>query len=275
MLVVRPQAIIDIEGGSHHCTVEAVECNGRLCLTVPYAERHRFQRAICRWLLSERGLRYTDLSRTNVVDDRFEFCRYEVMIKKTVGRWTRLKKFAWTAILLPGIVTAQTRTEALKLCLGDFDGLVWKLPYSPPIRIKTCASPSAGYDSDKSVDGLRTVDLIGELTLGPDAKNLSSDETYAALQSAMYTHFDALFRRNGYRRTALQYGDARTEHFDLRTGKRTTAPGPPIPYVSLARYVRPILFTDATLTYRTEYQNTWRITLEGLPAAPDSPGAKR
>lgn len=210
-------------------------------------------------------LRYTGLSRTNAVDDPFEFWRYEAIMKKTVGRWIHLKKFAWTAILLPGIVTAQTRTEALKLCLGDFDGLVWKLPYRPSIRIRSCASPSASYDSGKSVDGLRAVELIGELTLGPDAKNLSSDESYAALQSAMYTHFDELFRRNGYRRTTLEHGDART-YPDV---------GPPIPYVSLARYVRPILFTDATLTYQTAYKNTWRITLEGLPAAPNSSGAKR
>ncbi len=189
-------------------------------------------------------------------------------------------------LLLPGTGTAQPRTEELKRCLRDFDGIEWKLPYLPPIQIRACVSQAATYDSgEKSVDGRRSLELIGELTLGPDTK-LSSDETYAALQAATFTHFDALFRRHGYRLVAQEHGDARTKYYantmralrgllPLPEAEDKGPALPPIPYVNLARYGRSVSGKDVALTYKTEMKNTWRITVDGLPVAPAAAGPAR
>lgn len=201
--------------------------------------------------------------------------------------WTCLRIFSCIAVLLlPRSGAAETRTEELKHCLQDFDGIEWKLPYQPPIHIRACASPTTTYDtSEKTLPGNRSLELIGELTLGPDSI-LSSDDTYAALQDATHTHFDALFRRHGYHRTALEYGDARTRYYrNTMRMLRGLSPLPedtveepakaPIPYVKLARYQRSVSGKDVTLTYKTEAKNTWRITLEGLPVMPATAGEKR
>lgn len=198
-----------------------------------------------------------------------------------------LANFACAVILtLPGIGSAETRTEELKRCLQDFDGIEWKLPYRPPIHIRACSSPRAVYDtSEKPGEGRRSLELIGELTLGPD-NNLSSDETYAALQSATFAHFNALFLRRGFRSVALEQGDARTKYYrHLGSAKRgeiflertddpsVKAPSlPPIPYVSQARYVRTVSGREVTLTYKTAMKNTWLITIDGLP---DTAGGAR
>ncbi len=200
---------------------------------------------------------------------------------------TCLKTFSCIAILLlPGTGAAETRTEELKRCLQDFDGIKWQLPYQPPILIRACATPTTTYDtSEKTLPGNRSLELIGELTLGSDS-TLSSDETYAALQEAILAHFDALFRRYGYHRTAQEYDDARTQHYPntmrilrgqspLRESAAEEPVLPPIPYIRLARYQRSVSGKEFTLTIKTESRNTWRITLEGLPVMPDTSGAKR
>ena len=211
-------------------------------------------------------------------------------MKKNNRLWLFLKTVTWSAVLmLPAIASADARTDQLKRCLQDFGGIEWTLPYQPPIHIRSCASPAASYDtSDKAADGRRTLELIGELTLGPDTGPLSSDNAYAAVQDATFTHFDALFRRHGYRRTALEHGDARTR-YDVNTlrmlhgmsalpesaDQGAKQEPPPIPYVNLARYVRTTADRDVTLTYKADMRNTWRITLEGLPSVPVTAGATR
>lgn len=201
-----------------------------------------------------------------------------------------LKILAWLSVfLLPTLGVAQTRNDELKRCLGDFDGIVWKLPYQPPMHIRSCASPGNNYDtSDTSPNGLRTLELIGELTL-PDATHLSSDDTYAALQNATYVHFDALFRRHGYTLSAVEHGDART-HYNPDTmrllrdmpalpasesaqAEKRAAEEPPIPYINLARYVRNREGRQIRLTYTSEAKNTWKISIEGLPANTPAPAS--
>jgi hypothetical protein len=193
-------------------------------------------------------------------------------------------------LLLPALCMAQSRTESLKRCLADFDGIEWQLPYKPPIDITSCSGPSAALNADKTSDGRRILELIDELTLGFDRSDLSSDEVHGALQSAAFVHFDALFRRAGYQRTALEYGDARTRR-DANSVRmlhglpalspeaaeadaKLEAAKPAIPYPKLARYSRPSA-PGATLTYKTELGNTWSITLEGLPATPAAAGGAR
>lgn len=196
-----------------------------------------------------------------------------------------LRNFAWAAFfLVPCIAQADSRMEELKRCLRELGGIEWKLPYQPPMHIRSCASATANYDtSEKAGEGRGVLELIGELTLGPDTAGLSSDEVYAALQNASYTHFDVLFRRHGYRRTALEYGDARTRYHantlrmlrgqrplseqETEADEKRVAAEPPIPYVNLARYVRPDSGREATLIYKTDAKNTWRITIDGMTAA--------
>jgi hypothetical protein len=172
---------------------------------------------------------------------------------------------------------ADLRTDELNRCLADFGGIAWKLPYQPPIQIRSCASPTVNYDTaDKPAPGSRVLQLIGELTLGPGPQ-LSSDENYAALQHAMLAHFDGLFRRHGFRQVATETGNARVEYpratwrmlhgqGGARDDEPEPPPGPPIPYVSMARYTRSVDGSEQTLTFAAEAKNTWRITLDGLKA---------
>jgi hypothetical protein len=184
----------------------------------------------------------------------------------------------------PGIAQTNPFIQDLKRCLQDFDGIEFKLPYQPPLSIRSCATPGVNYDTgDKAPIGVRKMELIGELTLGEDADHLSSDERYAALQQALYMHFDWLFRQRGYRLTKTEQGNARTDHSAYtqcmlsRSGGRCVPdkpepPQPPIPYVSSARYERQEGTQTVTLTYKAEMKNTWSITLQGVP---DTPGAVR
>lgn len=198
-----------------------------------------------------------------------------------------LKNLAWLiALLLASLISplgqAQTRSEQLKRCLSDFDGIVWKLPYQPPMAIRSCATPANNYDTSVSTNGLRTLELIGELTL-PDATHLSSDDTYAALQHAIYTHFDTLFRRHGYTLSTVEHGDARTRYHadtlrllrgmpalsasESALAEKKAAAEPPIPFINLARYVRNRDGQQLRLTYTSEAKNTWKISIEALPAS--------
>jgi hypothetical protein len=70
-----------------------------------------------------------------------------------------------TMLLSPGLSSAATRAEVLRDCIQDFEGIVWKLPYQPRLNIRSCSTPSFNYDSGKSVDGRRSLELIGELSL--------------------------------------------------------------------------------------------------------------
>lgn len=189
---------------------------------------------------------------------------------------------AWLILLAgPGAAQGNPRTDELKRCLRDFDGIEWKLPYRPPLSIRSCATPTVNYDTgDKALPGHRKLELIGELTLGDDASQLSSDERYAALQLAVHAHFAALFKQRGYRLASTEQGNARTEYSAYtqcmlrRRGSGSCvedapkAPEPPIPYTSLARYVRGAGAQTVTLTYKVEAKNTWSISLEGVSDVP-------
>jgi hypothetical protein len=199
------------------------------------------------------------------------------LLKTTQSRWL-CHAVATCLTLLIGSEAAQanSRIDELKRCLQDFDGIEWKLPYRPPLRIRSCATPAVNYDvGDKTPAGHRRLELIGELTLGDEASQLSSDERYAALQLALHTHFDALFKQRGYRLVSTEQGNARTKYSAytqcmLRGGNCTedepAPPKPPIPYVSLARYARQAGAQTITITYKAEAKNTWSISLDGVPA---------
>jgi hypothetical protein len=201
---------------------------------------------------------------------------------------TLLRLVSITAILLlPNFASADYRAEELKRCLRDFGGIEWKLPYQPPVHIRSCASQTVSFDTVKeTIAGRHSIELIGDLTLGIDKGNLSSNEMTAAVHNAMYTHFDVLFRRHGYRQVEVGHGDAQIRR-DLRalamlSGGTVSkaevdafnlieAKKPPIPYVNLARYVHSIAGHDITLTYKREFANTWLIILELAQAAPNAP----
>lgn len=170
-------------------------------------------------------------------------------------------------LIHPCLGHAATRTDELKRCLADFDGIQWQLPYQPPVDIDRCSTPTVGYNSHKAPEGRRRLELINSLTLGPD--DGASDESYAALQEAVLAHFDALFVRRGYRRVAVEYGNARTIYYrgPLHRENYDGPPAPPIPYIDLARYVRHAGDGDVTLTFMGDAKNTWVITIEGLPAS--------
>lgn len=188
-----------------------------------------------------------------------------------------IKQIAVMAMLcMPGTSQANGRADELKRCLGDFGGIEWKLPYQPPVRIVSCAGPTMSYGTAKTnVPGRHILELIGELTLGPGPQ-LPSDENYAALQHATLTHFDALLRRHGFRQVAAENGNARTVYpvatqrmlqgLPVREDEPEPEPGPPIPYVSTARYARSVDGREQTLTFATGSKNTWRITLDGAAA---------
>ena len=221
---------------------------------------------------------------------RSNSCRWPIRGKWNYGSVAQfLKNFAFSAfVCLPSLGIADSYTDQLKQCLAGFGGIEWKLPYRPSIRIKTCTSPDVGYNIGKSTDGSRSVEFIGEITWGPDAKALSSDEDYAVVQAAVFTHFDALFQRHGYRRTMLEQGDAMTGNDpdtlrrlrgDRETKSKSTQKSnvaePLIPYVNHARYIRTTLGNEVTLTYKTEAKNTWRITLEKFSSVSSKPGGRQ
>ncbi len=210
------------------------------------------------------------------------------MMKAAAYLGTFLRLVSMTAILLlPNFATANPRIGELKRCLQDFGGIEWQLPYQPPIKIRSCASQSVSFDTvTETITGRHTIELIGELTLGFDKGKLSSGEMTAAVHNAMYTHFDALFRRYGYRQVEVGHGDAQIRRslytllrssgqkaskeaidaFNLAESKK-----PPIPYVNLARYAHSIDGHDITLTYKKELGNTWLIILEPAQAAVNTP----
>lgn len=181
-------------------------------------------------------------------------------------------------LLLPNLAAADPRGQGLQSCLDEFEGIEWKLPYRPPIDIYRCTSRK------ESADGHPALELIGDLTLGRDS-NLSSDENYAALQAAVFVHFDTLFRRNGYRRAAAENdGNARTTYYPNTMRMLHAEPPlpekdaraqdlPPIPFVNYARYERLFPGYYSTLTYKTGAKNTWLITvtLETAQGAPNTP----
>ena len=202
-------------------------------------------------------------------------------IQTTRCRRLPLLFFAAGLALLTVPASAQTtqRADELKRCLQDFDGIEWKLPYRPPVQIRSCATPTVNYDtSPRTPAGQRKLELIGELTLGNDNSPLSSDERYAALQQALHTHFAALFKQRGYRLASSEEGNARTEYSAqtqcmLAGGANCPddppeAAKPPIPYVSMARYVREAGGQTIALTYKAEARNTWSISLEGVSDTP-------
>lgn len=198
-----------------------------------------------------------------------------------VPRWFALSVF----LLLPIQARADFRVEQLKQCLQDFGGIEWKLPYQPPLQVRSCASQKVSYDTGvETIAGRHSLELIGSLTLGLDKGDLSSAEMTAAVHNAVYTHFDAVFRRAGFRQLALEYGDAQirrdlraltmlaggtASEEAIRAFNLIEAKKPPIPYVKLARYQHTVAGQDFALTYKLSAANTWLIVLE--PAAGMAP----
>lgn len=207
------------------------------------------------------------------------------IISDLVMRTKKLNDFwGWTKVLVTivlvlrlDVAVAQTPTQELKRCLADFGGIELRLPYLPRIDIRSCTSPTTSFESGgKSTDGSRKLELIGDLSLGPDNTSLIRGEAQAAIQAATFTHFEALFIRHGYRRLKLEYGDARITFYrntmlmlkgvsPVPENDAAEAPLPPIPFVKLARYVRTSSGQEITLTYKSEIKNTWSITIEGPP----------
>jgi hypothetical protein len=181
---------------------------------------------------------------------------------------------------------ASERSDELKRCLGELDGIAWQLPYQPPMHIRSCATAGTTYDSaTRMAAGTGLLELTGELTLGPRPSTQDGDHDYASVQDTAFAHFDALFRRHGYRRGELGYGDARsrpdpdTQRMLAGLPSREEAPDDrarrlaaltPIAYVNVAHYERMAGSARVKLTYKQEMRNTWSIRIEGMPP-PGSP----
>jgi hypothetical protein len=205
-------------------------------------------------------------------------------MKTAVGLQLVLCNWSVTiALAFPMPSLAQDDIEQLKRCLGDFDGISLKLPYRPLMHVHSCAGPSGSYGAREKVpDGSRSLELIGPLTLESDADQLSVGGRTAAIQNAVYVHFDALFRQRGYQRIVVEHADAQFRPDpDTRRALRRIAPLPSeeserqrrqiaalptIPYVKLARYVRSVSGHDVVLTYQSHFANTWLVTIDGLPS---------
>jgi hypothetical protein len=108
-----------------------------------------------------------------------------------------------------------------------------------------------------------------DTTLGPDL-SLPPDEANAAIDTAIYTHFDALFLRQGYRRADVEYGNARTDFYLSYYLARNIPHEAPLPIVNLARYKRSVSGRVITLTYKKALANTWSIFMEVHPVTQDT-----
>jgi hypothetical protein len=102
------------------------------------------------------------------------------------------------ALAASGPCIAQTPTESLRSCLATFEGIAWRLPYRPALQVHRCNVEA----------GRTTLELIGALRLGPVRDRAPSDASRAQLQQAVFSHFDALFQRNGFRRVDEESGEA-------------------------------------------------------------------
>ncbi|MFZ6775639.1 hypothetical protein ACO0LD_02325 [Undibacterium sp. Ji83W] len=199
---------------------------------------------------------------------------------------------------------ADSRSDNLARCLKDFDGMQWLLPYQPSTKIRSCNSPNARHETGIVLpEGQRELELMADLGFifdvyhtrqedldkqkghkitSHDADTVErSDRQYAAIQNAMFAHFDGLIKRHGYRREDITYGDARTrvsiatqrmlnrlpplsKEVEDRLQKIEDSK-PPIPYSSEARYIRSVSGRYLHLNYAGANRNTWKIQLSGLP----------
>ena len=202
-------------------------------------------------------------------------------------RWLcNLSMFCLALLLSLQSALGNPRATELILCLQDFDGIEWKLPYRPTVQIRSCATPEImGNSTTKLAVGSRRIEITADLTLGSEAEQLSFDESYAALQLALFTHFDALIRQRGYQLVNSEMGNSRTEvspHTQCMMRRRARVNGisnkepcpedspqaaqPAIPYINLAHYERQEGVQTITLVYKLELANLWSISIEGLPA---------
>lgn len=169
-------------------------------------------------------------------------------------------------LVSPDLSSATLREDELRDCLHDFEGVVWKLPYQPRLDIYSCSTPTFNYVAGKSVDGRRSLELIGKLALGPDL-SLPPEEANAAIDTAVHTHFDTLFLRQGYHRVAVEYGNARGDAYLQYYLDHGIAHDGPLPFVNLARYERTVAGRVITVTYKKAMGNTWSIHMVVRPAA--------
>ena len=144
---------------------------------------------------------------------------------------------ALLALALAGPCAAQAQAEALRTCMGSFEGIAWRFPYRPALQTHSCnADPSRS-----------TLELIGALRLGPERDGAPADASYAQLQQVVFFHFDGLFQRSGFRRIDVEQAQDEGQ-----------------PYVTKARYARGP--AAPTLTWQTGSRNTWLITLDKAAA---------
>jgi hypothetical protein len=164
-------------------------------------------------------------------------------------------------LVAPDLSSAALREDELRDCLQDFEGVVWKLPYQPRLDIYSCSTPKFNYVAGKSADGRRSLELIGKLALGPDL-SLPPEEANVAIDTAVHTHFDTLFLRQGYRRVAVEYGNARRDSNLQYYLDRGIAHDGALPFVNLARYKRTVAGRVITVTYKKAMGNTWSIHMD-------------
>lgn len=233
-----------------------------------------------------------------MADSRATLVNLSIDIMSTLGRATP----ALMALLAPlaalllatspaPAIASSPRFADIKRCLDDFDGIVWKLAYRPQMSVYSCSTPDyMGNHPYRLPPGSRRLEIIADMTLGAEAANMGGDESYAATQTAVFIHFDALIRQRGYQLIASENGNARTtyspytqcmlQRSQMIDGVRKKAPCvnndpqvelPPIPYVNLARYARQEGEQTHTLVYKMEAGNLWSISIDGLPAGTGKP----
>jgi hypothetical protein len=128
--------------------------------------------------------------------------------------------------------------EVIQRCLKAF-GIAWRLPYAPALVVERCESAEGSYrgqqpasDSPRLELALDNIGFIDERTL-----------TYAELHNAVFAHFDALFRAQGFRSAGVQTDPV------------------PAPWVSRAQYLRDEPGGRSTLQFEATAANIWQIRL--------------
>lgn len=97
------------------------------------------------------------------------------------------------ALLLAGTAAAQD-AKSLQKCLDAFDGVIWRLPYSPRLSAGNCHVSAASAGKVESAD----IEFFQHEVVEHDSYGLDYDTRYAADKKATFTFFEQLFRRYGY-----------------------------------------------------------------------------
>lgn len=161
----------------------------------------------------------------------------------------RALRVAAAAALLAPLPAPAQKAVPLASCLGQFEGIQWKLPYRPYMHVHRCTGPEGQFQGGHGKPGERRIEFIGDSTLNPPRDGMRA-ENFGDMQVAVFAHFDRLFQRHGFQR------------FDLQESE-----GDAPRYPKVAKYRR---FTGAgtvVLTWQSSAGNTWVVTLEPAGAA--------